>query len=104
MRKQVYKLVDEITGQIITSDHVKTDWDGSIRHEDNCDGMHPDYLEKRYPEPLEPALIAFPGTAAVYGPTMVTATTLTAYGTCLYYQVSTGSAGTDSFMPPRQRG
>ena len=101
-RHSHYYLVDHETGAIVKSNHVRVDWDGSIREEKQCDGKHPDYMDKRYPEPLEPKLISFPGTAAVYGPRMVTATSLTAYGTVAYYSVGNGLP--DSENPPRQRG
>ena len=44
-----YKVIDEITGKEFFSDDLVRDWDGSLRHKDNLDGMHPDLWEKRIP-------------------------------------------------------
>jgi hypothetical protein len=101
-----YHIVDMETGKICNASEVKVDWDGSIREVAQCDGKHPHYLEKRYPEPLEPSLINYPGRDRVWGTPYVSAVaTLTAYGATERYTICLDTtAASDAFNPPRQRG
>lgn len=55
-----YKVIDQITGKEFWSDDMIVDWDGSIRHKDNADGMHPDYQKKNLPPEKYPRFISQP--------------------------------------------
>lgn len=53
-----YKVVDETTGKEFSSGDLVRDWDGSLRHRDNLDGMHPDYRKKLLPPEHFPKLVS----------------------------------------------
>lgn len=65
-----YKVVDEVTGKEFFSGDLARDWDGSLRHKDNLDGMHPDFKPKitppeRYPREISEAVADVYVTASV---------------------------------------
>jgi len=69
-KKGQYKVIDETTGKEFFSEDLVLDWDGSYRHRDNVDGMHPDYKDKiippeRYPEDIVEIVVDVYVTAAV---------------------------------------